>query len=68
MSAIDFSCRFCGAECDCAPDPPARAICSKCCEDEDAGGEGHDYEYTPNVGRKTCVYCCQEAPLDWDED
>lgn len=58
---VDFSCRVCGAQCDIAPDPPARAVCPNCCED-------HDYRYERELRGHYCFHCGQEAPEDWYDD
>lgn len=54
---IDFTCRVCGKQCDCAPDPPDRAVCPEHCED-------HDYRYDPMRRGKFCLHCDQEQPYD----
>lgn len=60
-SAIDFSCRVCGIQCDSAPDPPARAVCPNCCED-------HDYRYERELRGHYCFHCGAQAPEDWYDD
>jgi hypothetical protein len=55
---IDFSCGVCGVECAIAPDPPARAVCPKHCED-------HNYVHDSSRAGKFCEYCDQEQPEDW---
>lgn len=61
-TAIDFSCRVCGAMCDSAPDLPARAICEKCCED---GDDGHNYVYDRARRSKFCRHCDARIPDDY---
>jgi hypothetical protein len=58
---IDYACRVCGANTDIAPDPPAKPICPKCCED-------HDYEYQRELRGHYCNHCGEEAPRDWVDD
>jgi hypothetical protein len=61
MTAIDFTCFVCGAECDIAPDPPLRAICRGCCDD-------HNYVYIAGERRHECEYCGAPRPDDWSDE
>lgn len=63
-TAPDFGCHRCGTECDEAPDPPARAVCPKCCQET----SGHDYVYVREMRGHFCEHCGQQAPPDWYED
>lgn len=64
MTLASFKCYCCGAETDTAPDPPAVAVCPKCC----AETSGHDYEYVREMRGHFCVNCTEPAPPDWYED
>ncbi len=59
--AGEFRCRVCGIDCDTAPKPPEKAVCSAHCED-------HDYEYEPELRGRYCTHCSQEAPDDYYEN
>jgi len=58
---IDFTCKVCGKECDCAPDPPDRAVCPEHCED-------HDYEYDRMRRGKFCKHCDEPVPEDYYDE
>ena len=58
---IDFTCRVCGAGCDIAPDPPARAVCPNCCDD-------HEYEYVRGERGHFCKHCGEGRPPDWFDE
>lgn len=58
MSKVDFHCHKCGAETTVAPDPPAKAVCPKCCED-------HDYRYDRGMHEHRCIHCDEPRPYDY---
>lgn len=62
-SPVDYTCRVCGAECDSAPEPPARAICEKCC----VVNGGHDPIYNRDFRTWYCEHCGVEQTPDWGE-
>lgn len=56
--SIDFTCRVCGKLCNCAPDPPDRAVCEDHCPD-------HEYEYDRGECDRFCKTCGKRADPDW---
>lgn len=54
----DFRCHVCGVETPVALDYPRKTVCPEHCED-------HDYRFDDTVGFVCCMWCCQEAPVDW---
>ena len=61
MTEIDFTCRVCGKECPCAPQPPDRAVCEEHCE-------AHEYEHDPSRRGWFCRHCDKEREYEPCED